>query len=192
MDLLRQNWGWIAGNPWGFTAIVVVVFVAGWGAARLFYSERIELLKLRITDAGKAASGKPASNKIQYNPSGRHGPNILAASTHDAEIDQRLSFQANIPDGQKLHVVLYGPPPVNLGHIRGAWGFNVVGVVNWVASTYQESTTTPVQHFNAESGQAEMQFFFWRAGNVRIEVFENDNTSPSWSKSIHVSGGSNA
>ena len=191
MELLRQNWAWIALNPWGFTALVVVAFGLGWGAARLFYSERIELLKLKVGEAGKTASGKAPTTKFQYKTNGRHGPNVLATSTHDAEIDQRMSFQAYIPEGQQLHVILHGPPMVDLGQTPAAWGFNVVGVVNWVASTYQESTTAPLQHFNAESGQAEMQFFFWRTGDVRIEVFEGDSTNPSWSKSIRVSGRGN-
>ena len=61
-----------------------------------------------------------------------------------------------------------------------------MGVTNWIPSTYVENTSPPVQYFNAEAGPAEMQFYFGRAGDVQIEVFEGDGPTPSWSKRIRV------
>jgi hypothetical protein len=58
MELLQQNWGWITSNPWGFATFAVVIFGLGWGAARLFYGERIELLKVRADGASSEVSGK--------------------------------------------------------------------------------------------------------------------------------------
>lgn len=186
VDLLRQNWAWIASNPWAFAAFVVVAFGFGWGAARLFYSERIELLKLKASASLKAPSAQESAVKFQYRATGRHGPNLLGSATHDVKVGQHISFQADVPQGEKLHVVLHGPPIPSLGASSAAWYFNVVGVVNWVASTYQESTSSPVQHFNAEAGLADMQFYFGRAGDVFIEVFEGESTEATWSKSIRV------
>lgn len=183
MDLLHQNWRWIAENPWGFAALAILFFGLGWGAANLLYRERIELLKAR---ADSSDASKKSGAKIQYRLNGRHGPNVLATTTHEAKVEQRLSFQADVPEGQRLHVVLHGPPAAQPTASGAGWYFNVVGVVNWVASTYQEGTSSPVQHFNAEAGPADMQFYFGRAGDVRIEVFEDDSTSPTWSKSIRV------
>jgi hypothetical protein len=188
MELLQQNWAWISDNPWGFAALVILLFGAGWGAARTFYTERIELLKEKLS----AMDGNPVKNgadtTFRYKSNGRHGPNVLSTTVHDAVVGQHLSFQAQIPDNQKLHVVLHGPPPSSLSDTAAAWYFNVAGIDNWVASRYRESASSPTQHFNAESGPAEMQFSFGRAGDVRIEVFEGDSPTATWSKRIHVSG----
>jgi len=186
VDLLRQNWTWIASNPWAFAAFVVVAFGFGWGAARLFYSERIELLKLKAGASLRSSSAYEPATKFQYRISGRHGPNLLGSATHDVKVGQHISFQAYVPQGEKLHVVLHGPPQTSLSAMPAAWYFNVVGVVNWVASTYQEGTSSATQHYNAESGPADMQFHFARAGDVSIEVFEGDSTEPTWTKSIRV------
>lgn len=124
--------------------------------------------------------------KFQYKPIGRHGPNVLAAATQDVNVGQRLSFQSNIPEGQTLRVVLHGTSRKSPDDSCAAWRFNVMGVTNWVPSTYQESTSPPVQYFNAEAGPAEMQFYFGRTGDVQIEVFEGDGPTPSWSKRIRV------
>ena len=186
MELLRQNWAWVAGNPWAFATFVIVAFVFGWGAARLFYSERIELLKLRAGASFRAPATQESALKFQYRPTGRHGSNLLGSATHDIKVGQHISFQADVPQGEKLHVVLHGPPIPSLGADSAAWCFNVVGVVNWVASEYQESTSSPVQHFNAEAGSADMQFYFCRPGDVSIEVFEGESTEVTWSKSIRV------
>ncbi|MGH8397634.1 MAG: hypothetical protein ACRETA_05250 [Gammaproteobacteria bacterium] len=156
------------------------------GAARLFYSERIELLKLKASASPKTASSQESAVNFQYRTSGRHGPNLLGSATHDVNVGQHISFQADVPQGEKLHVVLHGPPAPSLSAISAAWYFNVVGIVNWVASNYQESTSSPTQHFNAEAGPADMQLHFGRAGDVLIEVFESDSTEATWSKSVRV------
>ena len=186
MDLLRQNWVWIASSPWAFATFVVVAFGLGWGVARLFYSERIELLKLKSSASQRSPSRQESAVKFQYLITGRHGPNLLGSATHDVKIGQHISFQADVPQGEKLHVVLHGPPVPSVGASSAAWYFSVVGVVNWVASTYQESTSSPIQHFNAEAGQADMLFYFGRAGDVSIEVFEGETTEATWSKSVRV------
>lgn len=186
MDLLRQNWGWITANLWGFATFVVLAFCAGWGVAKLFYGERIELLKARAGSQNKQSDKESAVSKFQYVANGRHGPNLLAATTHDAFVGQELSLRADIPDNEMLHVVLHGPPHTHLSDTSGAWHYNVVGVTNWVISMYQDNTSSPVQHFNAESGRAELQLIFARAGNVHVEVFEGDSFSASWSKDIRV------
>lgn len=186
MDLLQQNWGWITANPWGFSAFVVLAFGAGWGAAKLFYGERIELLKARAGSPNQQSAEKSAISKFQYVANGRHGPNLLGATTHDAFVGQELSLRADIPDNEMLHVVLHGPPHAYLSDASGAWHYNVVGVTNWVISKYQDDTSSPVQHFNAEPGRAELQLIFARAGNVRVEVFEGDSSLVSWSKDIRV------
>lgn len=186
MGLLQQNWGWITANPWGFAAFVVSAFGAGWGVARLFYGERIELLKARAGSPNQHGAKEAPVRKFLYVANGRHGPNLLGATTHDAFVGQELSLRADIPDNENLHVVLHGPPHAHLSDTSGAWHYNVAGVTNWVISKYQDNTSSPVQHFNAESGRAELQLIFARAGNVHVEVFEGDSSSASWTKEIRV------
>lgn len=186
MELLQRNWGWITTNPWGFATFVVLAFGAGWGVAKLFYGERIELLQARAGSPNQQSDKKSAVSKFQYVANGRHGPNLLAATTHDAFVGQELSLRADIPDNETLHVVLHGSAHANLSDASVAWHYNVVGVTNWVMSKYQNNTSSPVQHFNAVSGRAELQLTFARAGNVHVEAFEGDSSSASWSKDIRV------
>ncbi|MHB1282416.1 MAG: hypothetical protein ACYCZI_00890 [Metallibacterium scheffleri] len=186
MDLLKQYWGWITANPWGFATFVVMAFGAGWGVAKRFYGERIELLKARLGGPNQHSVKESSVSKILYVTNGRHGPNLLGATTHDAFVGQVLSLRADIPENETLHVVLHGPPYAHLSDTSGAWHYNVVGVTNWIISKYQDNTSSPVQHFNAESGRAELELSFSRAGNVRVEVFECDSSSASWTKDIRV------
>jgi hypothetical protein len=192
MDIIKANWDWIASNPWGFVALSALIFGAGWGFAKLFYGERIELLKAQIASTSKGDSKTGPETNFRYKPHGRHGRNLLAGTTHEAIVEEDLSLQANIPDGKKLHIVLYGPPPQSISETSGAWYFSVMGVNNWTASTYQESTSGCIQHFNAEEGAAEMQFHFARPGQVRIEAFEGEDKTATWSKILHVNGNSGA
>lgn len=187
MGLLQQNWGWITANPWGFTTFLALAFGAGWGAAKLFYGERIELLKAKASSPNQRSAKEQSIRKSHlYVANGRHGPNLLGATTHDVFIGQELSLRADIADNETLHVVLHGPPHACLSDTSGAWYYNVVGVTNWVISKYQDNTSSPVQHFNAESGLAELKLIFSRSGNVRVEVFEGDSSSASWTKDIRV------
>jgi hypothetical protein len=187
MELLKENWNWIVSNPWGFATMSVLLLGAGWAAAKMFYSERIELLKARASGHDSRSADKPTIKKFQYRPIGRHGRNVLADTTHDATVGDPMSLQAEIPDGEKLHVVMRGPPPSSLSPTLGAWYYSVIGVANWAPSTYKEDTSSSTQHFNAEVGQAEMKFTFNRTGDVVIEAFEGETRKPSWSKTIHVS-----
>ncbi len=186
MELLRQNWAWIAANPWGFGSFIVLAFGAGWGVAKLFYRERIALLEARTGNANHQDTSKQPAKEFQYVASGRHGPNVLAPTTHDAVVGQELSFRADIPENKTLHVVLHGSSHAYLEETSAAWQYNVVGVTNWVISKYQENTSSPIQHFNAESGRAELQLSFGRAGNVHVEVFEGGGPVASWTKDIRV------
>lgn len=186
MEFLRQNWEWIAMNPWGFGTFIILAFGAGWTAAKLFYRERLELLKARAESTNHVTNSESAAQVFEYVANGRHGPNILAATLHDIVVDQELSLRANIPEGQTLHVVLHGSPDEYLDDTSAAWAYNVVGVTNWVMSKYQDSTSPPVQHFNAESGRAELELSFCRPGIVRVEVFEGSGTTPTWVKELCV------
>jgi hypothetical protein len=158
----------------------------GWGVARQLYIERIELLKAQIASPSKISSENGPVTDFRYRPHGRHGRNVLAETTHDVAVGEQLSLQANVPEGKKLHVVLHGPQPQSLSEISGAWHFSVIGVNNWTNSRYQENTSGCVQHFNAEEGPADMQFFFSRPGQVEVQVFEGDDRAATWSKSLHV------
>lgn len=192
MDLFKANWDWIASNPWGFAALSLLMFGLGWGLAKLLYGERLELLKVQLFSLSKSCPENGPVTEFRYRSHGRHGRNVLADTTHDVTIDEKLSFQADVPDGEKLHVVLHGPQPQLLSETSGAWHFSVIGVNNWTNSKYQENTSGCVQHFNAEEGPADMQFFFARPGQVKIEVFEGDSRAATWSKSLHVSDKSGA
>lgn len=185
MEVLKHNWDWIAANPWGSLALAFMIFMGGWGLARLFYGERLELLKIKSEKLDPIR--KPASSRSYvYKSHGRHGRNALATTTHDAVVGEPMSLAALIPVEGRLHVVLQGPPPASLGEIHAAWHYSIAGVTNWTASRYQESTNAPTQHFNAEEGVADLHIEFARAGYVTIEAFEGDQRSVTWTKRLHV------
>jgi len=187
MDLLQQHWSWIASNPVGFIAMAALFSGLGWTAAKLIYGERIEVLRTRVERTQEHASpvkGQPAA--FTYPPHGRHGRNILSNSTHQVHVNEPLSLHAVIPTPERLHIVLSGLPPIYISDTSAAWGFSVVGVVNWVQSLYHQDMKAAQQHFDAEAGPADLQLSFSRTGDLVIQAFEGGSQSLSWTRRIRV------
>lgn len=75
MELFEKNWEWIASNPWGSIGLAILCFVSGWGVAKLFYQERLEILK------EKRLNNSPTNvlSKFFYPEHGRNGKNCQFA-----------------------------------------------------------------------------------------------------------------
>jgi len=180
MDLLQQNWLWISNNPWGFASLALFCIALSWGAASLFYRERIEILKERLAAPEKRAV--PAA--FTYTSSGRHGTNILANSTNDVFVEEWLSFRAEVPPKDRLHIELQGPKPKYLDDTGPSWMYGI-GAINWTASGYDPHDGGR-QSFEAEGGAADLKLQFLRAGEVQIIAREGTTQSPSWTRTLRV------
>lgn len=194
LKIVDTNWAWLIENPLGFLAIAAIFFAIGWKFSTNFHKERIEeksaenrKLKLELDENNKKDTKEKRADTFAYSDRGRHGRNVLSNTTHDVSIGEYLSFQAIVPDCSTLQITLHGPPMTSIGETSlGAWFFSAIGVTNWVHSEYQESTSCPTQHFNAEAGSADMKFHFKRPGKVLIEAFENGTKTASWTKQINI------
>jgi len=186
MEFFRENWDWISSNPWLTMTLIILSFASGWGVARLFYGERISVLKEKLAGAtSKISVTRNSSNEFRYPHAGRYGRNILANSIHDANVGDEMSFSAEVPDGGKLHVVL------NLSSgksVNTIWGFSVDGKENWTHSRFHfcDKTQSYIQHFNAETGKADMKFSLMNPGVISVKAFEGESQNITWEKNIHV------
>jgi hypothetical protein len=187
MDILQQNWALISGHPWPFASIALLFFGLGWGAARLLYAERLELLKERSGGIKQASSPHQENQKeFSYPTNGRHGRNLLSSSTQEVRADESFSLRAEIPNSSRLHLVLKGLPPIYLEDTSASWSYSVVGVANWVSGEYHQDMKSAEQHFDAESGAADLKLHLHRAGNLTIEAYEGTDQRPTWSKIVQV------
>jgi hypothetical protein len=187
MEILHQNWGLISSNPWTFASFALLFFGLGWGAARLLYAERLELLKERSGGPKQPLNSQEESVKaFSYPTSGRYGRNLLSSATHEVRANDSFSLRADIPDSSRLHLILKGLPPIYVEDTSASWAYSVVGVVNWVSGDYRQDMDSAEQHFDAESGTAELKLYLHRAGNLTIEAYEGTDQRPTWSKVIQV------
>jgi hypothetical protein len=181
MDFLQQNWIWISSNPWGAVGLTLSCLTLGWGAASLFYQERIEILKER---QGGPQQQPLESSAFAYPLVGRHGKNILANSINDVVVEDWLSFRAEIPSKSRLHIELQGPEWEDLDDTGASWCYSI-GPLNWTASKYDLSNGGR-QFFDAEGGAADLKLQFLRPGEVRITALEGAAQTPSWTKILRV------
>lgn len=169
MDFLEKNWLVIWQHFWLFATVAVGGLIAGWGSARFFYSERLALLKERLeANPKQGVINATVSAKIVYPSSGAHGRNLLANATHEVKVGEVLSLRAEIPDGEHLHVKLLGLPAIYLDDGNAGWSMSVMGNRNWVVSTYAQTKEGGEQHFDAESGIADLSIRFSREGQFRV------------------------
>lgn len=186
MEFFQQNWALIGSNFWVFASVATLFFGLGWGAARLLYGERLEILK------AKAESQKPktailnGSSSFVYAVNGRHGRNLLSSATHEVRINEPISLRAEIPDQSRLHLVLRGLPPAYIEDTSGGWAYSVAGVTNWVAGDYHQDIQKAEQHFDAESGTAELKLYLYWQGELTIEAYEGTDQRPTWSKVVKI------
>lgn len=186
MEFFQQNWAVISSNSWVFASVAVVFFGLGWGAARLLYGERLEILKAKAESQRPETAIVTAAGSFVYPVNGRHGRNLLSSATHEARANEPISLRAEIPDQSRLHLVLRGLPPVYVEDTSGGWGYSVAGVTNWVAGDYHQDMQKAEQHFDAESGTAELSLHLYRAGELTIEAYEGTDQRPTWSKVVKV------
>lgn len=185
MDNLQQIWPVIQDQIWSFSSLALVIFGLGWGAARLFYGERLEILKEKA-GRPKEAPRDSSPKAFAYPTDGRHGRNLLSNTVREARVGDIFSLRAEIPKGSSLHVILKGLPPIYLEDTSAAWSYSVVGVANWVAGEYHQDMQAAEQHFNAEVGAAELRLYIHREGELVIEAYEGGPGGNSWRKAMRV------
>ncbi|WP_278403520.1 hypothetical protein [Pseudoalteromonas ruthenica] len=182
MEFIRTNWDWIASNPWVSLGFAALCFGIGWAVACLYYKERIEILKEKI-------SGMPPSKekieKYSYAQHGRYGKNILVNSTSTVKAGESVSLRAEIPDGQRLHVEMEGPKRVYLADKEASWHYTDGKSINWSAQAYKNENGG-FQAFDAEGGVADKELTFKRVGEVTVNVYEGESKELSWVRSFLV------
>jgi hypothetical protein len=158
-------------------------FCLGWAAASLFYKERIEILKEK--NNGSNSPKTIANENFEYPQSGRYGKNVLANTAQSIGINEKVGFRAEIPKKSRILFVLKGPKPLHKSDKGHSWQFSLSRLSNWTTSTY-ESENGGRQEFTAENGTADMELEFVRSGVATIEVFEGEDKSVSWVKTITI------
>ena len=182
MDFIKTNWDWISNDPWvslGFAAFCCGI---GWAAACLYYKERIEILKERISGM---PSAKEKIVKYSYAQHGRYGKNMLVNSTSTIKVAEPVSLRAEIPDGERLHIEMEGPKRAYLSDNDASWCYTVGKSINWSAQAYKNEKGG-FQAFDAEGGVADKELKFNRVGEVKVSVFEGESQTPSWIRTFMV------
>jgi hypothetical protein len=186
MELFQQNWALIGSNFWVFASVAVLFFGLGWGAARLLYRERLEILKAKAESQKPKTAILTGGSSFVYAVNGRHGRNLLSRATYEVRVNESTSLRAEIPDQSRLHLVLRGLPPAYIEDTSGGWAYSVAGVTNWVAGDYHQDMQKAEQHFDAESGTAELKLYLYRQGDLTIEAYEGTDQRPTWSKVVKI------
>ena len=116
--------------------------------------------------------------EIQYPETGFYGDNILMKGRTEYTT-QRGSFQAKLPEGKKLKVVLTGNPTLPYA----IWGSSSSN--NWARSNFDVASHTQVFQSIDGGHTCELSIQF-TMGTYQIDYYENDATSPTYSKTIVV------
>lgn len=151
------------------------------GAARMFYQERLAILKEKVL----SNSPNEVVGRFIYAEHGRNGKNILSNSHISVAIEERVSLRAEIPNKSKLHIEMKAPKPTTLGDIGDSWFFSLGKSINWTANDY-EKPSGGTQSFHAEGGIADKELYFARAGKVEIVAYEGDSQTISWRKVLNI------
>ena len=116
--------------------------------------------------------------EIQYPETGFYGDNILMKGRTEYP-SVRSSFQAKLPEGKKLKVVLTGNPTLPYA----IWGSSSGN--NWAILNFDVPTHTQVFQSIDGGHTCELSIHF-TVGTYQIDYYENDATSPTYSKTISV------
>jgi hypothetical protein len=182
MEFIKNNWEWFSSNPWVAVTLALMFFGLGWAAAKLFYNERIELLK----EKNNGSHSQPVKHEnFEYPQSGRYGKNVLCNTVLSIGINDKVAFRAQIPTKSRILVVIKGPRPLHKSDTGHSWQFSHSKRANWTTSTY-EPENGGRQEFTAENGAADMELEFVRSGEATISVFEGEDKSVSWEKTITI------
>jgi hypothetical protein len=119
--------------------------------------------------------------EIQYPETGFYGDNILMKGKTEYNA-QYNSLQAKLPEGKKLEIVITG---LSVNFPAGLWGIVLGTNNNWAISEFDMSTYS--QTFQSiDGGHTCDQKVAFEKGTFRIDYYENDATTPSYSKTIVV------
>lgn len=181
MKLLRDNWDWITLNPWGAASLAILLFLLGWGAARLFYRERLAVL----AEQRNSETLQQGTKKFTYPKSGRFGRNILSRSTTNIFKDEEVSLRADVPKGKELSIELRSLEPNNTEQKKAAWLCPLGKSINWSEQKYQYSEGGH-QLFECEEGVADKEIHFKCPGEIAVKVYEDGAPSATWSRHFSV------
>ncbi len=120
------------------------------------------------------------TNIIEYPENGAYGSNILYKETTEYT-DGDYSLCAILPDGSSLRVKIAGEN----------WGYSVAqDFSGWEPSSWNDAESS--RFFTAKhTGEINLKIVFlpWIAsGKIKIYVYENGDTEPTWTKEIIVNG----
>ena len=116
---------------------------------------------------------------IEYPDTGFYGVNILAKEK-TSYTTENSSFQAKIPEGQKLKVVVTSLTPTFPTGVWGVGSFN-----NWAVSTFDINTYTQIFQ-SIDGGLTSTLLIYFYTGSFKIDYYENDASSPTATKTIEV------
>ena len=119
--------------------------------------------------------------EIQYPETGFYGDNILMKGKTEYTAEGN-SLQAKPPGGKKLKIVITG---LSATDQTGLWYYHVGTSNNWAISKFDFSTYTQVFQ-SIDGGQTCDLSMLFDVGNFRIDYYENDAVSPTYSKDIVV------
>lgn len=130
---------------------------------------------------------------------GEAGRNILAPGVTQVSQGEHVALSAVVPHDRKLVVVVKSEPevaPANdpsgmppTGGGMGAWSYSIAPApLNWRGNRYTPATPQvgAIQTFTAMEGPAELDLQFGKPGLITLDVHEQGNPTPTWSKQIRV------
>lgn len=119
---------------------------------------------------------------FEYPADGFYGPNFLTKGTTDYTTAWG-SLQAKIPPKQKLKIIITALTPGSQPG-TGIWSY-VQGAHNWAVYNFDLNTHTQ-QYISIDGGMTSVSQIQFQVGSFRIDYYENDDTTPTMSKTIQV------
>ena len=116
--------------------------------------------------------------EIQYPETGFYGDNILMKGRTEYTSEHH-SFQAKLPEGKKVKIVITG----NVAFPYAIWGSR--SIHNWAISGFDIATYTQIFQ-SIDGGQTCVLEIHFTAGTYQVDYYENEATSPTYSKTIVV------
>ncbi|MDF1572957.1 MAG: hypothetical protein P1P82_15215 [Bacteroidales bacterium] len=114
-------------------------------------------------------------NQIEYPQSGEYGQNLLA-------IESDTIFTGDY----SLHAILEEETFLDVKISSMSWAFESNSMNgNWEASPYEFSDYSRILS-SLKTGEIDAEILLRSSSNLSIEVFENGDTIPTWTKSIRV------
>jgi hypothetical protein len=119
--------------------------------------------------------------EIEYPETGFYGENILMKGKTDYIIED-VSLRAKLPEGKKIKIVM---TVLTSSFPEGAWWYVGGTSNNWAVSKFEMSDRTQVFQTIDGGHTCDLSMRF-DEGTFRIDYFENDATSVTYSKTIVV------